>query len=42
MCVDQETAKELDSGIEIVLGCFTERGDSILSIFSGEQLRVKL
>ena len=27
----QETAKGLDSGIEIVHGCFTERGDSIKS-----------
>ena len=34
--VGQKTAKELGSGIEIVHECFTERGDSILSVFSGE------
>ena len=38
----QETAKELESGIEIVHGWFTERGDSVLSIFGGELLRLKL
>ena len=27
---DQETAKELELGIEIVYGWFTERGDSFL------------
>ena len=32
----QETAKELESGLEIVHRCFTERGNSILSVFSGE------
>ena len=42
MSVGQETAKELDSGIEIVHECFAERGDSILSVFSGEPLQVKL
>ena len=29
-------AKELDSGIEIVHGCFTERGNSILNVFCCE------
>ena len=38
----QETAEELDSGIEIVHWCSTERGDSILFVFGGELLRVKL
>ena len=42
MCGSQETAKEFDSGIEMVHGCFTEGGDSILSVFGGELLRVKL
>ena len=32
MCGGQETAKELNSEIEIIRGCFTERGDSILSL----------
>ena len=30
------TTKEQDSGVEVVSGCFTERGDSILSVFSWE------
>ena len=30
MCGSQETTKELDSGIEIIHGCFTKRGDYIL------------
>ena len=34
----QETAKELNSRIEIVHGCFMERGDSILSVFDCELL----
>ena len=42
MCGGQETAKELESEIEIVHGCFMEGGDSILSVFDGELLRVKL
>ena len=42
MCVGQETTEELDSGIEIVHGCFIERGDSILSVFGSELLRAKL
>ena len=32
MCGSQETAKELDSGIETVHGCFRERGDIILRV----------
>ena len=39
-CVGQETAKELDLGIEIVHECSVERDYSILSIFGGELLRV--
>ena len=42
MCDDQKTAKEYNLEIEIVHGCLTERGDSILSIFCCELLRVKL
>ena len=38
MCGCQETVKELDSGIMVVHGWFTERDDSILS----ELLQVKL
>ena len=38
----QETTKELESGIEIVHGYFKERGDSILSVFGSELLRVRL
>ena len=36
MCGSQETAKELDLGIEIDHGWFMERGNSILSIFCCE------
>ena len=32
----QKTAKVLDSVIEIVHGCFMEKGDSILSTFGGK------
>ena len=32
MCGDQQTAKELESGIKIVHGWFTERGNSILKV----------
>ena len=35
-------ANERDSGVEVVHRCFPERGDSILSFFSLEPLRVKL
>ena len=42
MCVGHETAKDLDSGIKIVHGCFMERGNSILIVFGGELLQVKL
>ena len=31
MCGSHKTAKELDSGFEIIHQCFTERGNSILS-----------
>ena len=33
---------ESESEFEIVHGCFIERGDSILSVFGGELLRLKL
>ena len=33
---------EQDSGVEVVHGCLTEGGDSILSVFSWEPLRTKL
>lgn len=41
-CGGQETARELDSVIEIVLGCFTEKGSSVLSVSYCELLQVKL
>ena len=40
MHASQETAKELDSGIEFPYGCLMERSDSIPSVFSGELLKV--
>ena len=33
---------EQDSGVEVVHGCLTERGNSILGAFFCEPLRVKL
>ena len=33
---------EQNSGVEVVRGCLTEGGDSILSAFSWEPLRAKL
>ena len=36
------TANELDSRVAVVHGCFSERGYSILSVFSWEPLRAKL
>ena len=36
------TAKERVSRVAVVHGCFSERGDSIISIFSWEPLRAKL
>ena len=41
-CGSLVTAKELDLGVYVVQGCFTEGSDSILSVFSWELLRVKL
>ena len=35
-------ANERDSRFAVVHGCFPERGDSILSVFSCELLRAKL
>ena len=31
--------KELDSGVDVMYGCFTEGGDSILGVFSWELLQ---
>ena len=36
------TANKLDSRVAVVHRCFSERGDSILSIFSWEPWRAKL
>ena len=41
MCVGRETAKEFDAEIEIIHECFTERGDSILSVLAS-CMQVKL
>ena len=35
-------ANELDSRVVVVHGCFSERGDSILSAFTWEPLPAKL
>ena len=37
-----EKMNEQDSGVEVVRGCLTEGGDSILGDFFGETLRAKL
>ena len=42
MCGGQEKMNEQDSAVEIVRGCLTEGGDSILGVFSWEPLRTKL
>ena len=34
MCGSLVTAKELDLGVDVMHGCFTEGGDSILGVFS--------
>ena len=36
------TVNELDSRVAVVHRCFSERGDSILSVFSWAPLRAKL
>ena len=36
------TVNELDSRVAVVHRCFSERGDSILSVFSWKPLRAKL
>ena len=36
------TVNELDSRVAVVHRCFSERGDSILSVFFWEPLRAKL
>ena len=41
-CCDLVTVNELDSRVAVVHGCFSEGGDSILSVFSWEPLRAKL
>ena len=38
MCGGQEKMNEQDSGVEIVRGCLTEGGDSILGAFVCEPL----
>ena len=35
-------ANELDLRVAVVHGCFSERGDSILNVFSWEPLRTNL
>ena len=41
-CGGLEMANERDSGVEVVRGCLTEGGDSILRVFSWELLKLKL
>ena len=41
-CGGQEKMNELDSGVEVVCGCLTEGGNSILGAFFYEPLRAKL
>ena len=36
------TVNEIDSRVAVVHKCFSERGDSILSVLSWEPLRAKL
>ena len=40
-CGGLETANERDSGVEVVRGCLTEGGDSILRVFPWELLKLK-
>ena len=42
VCGGLETANERDSGVEVVHGCLTEGGNSILRVFSWELLKLKL
>ena len=42
MCGGQEKMNEQDSVVEVVRGCLTEGGDSILGAFFCEPLRAKL
>ena len=42
MCGGLLTANERDSGVKVVHECFSEEGDSILSVFSSESLLAKL
>ena len=42
MCGDLETVNERDLGVEVVHGCLTEGGNSILRVFSWELLKLKL
>ena len=42
MCGGLETVDERDSGVEVVHGCLTEGGHSILRVFSWELLKPKL
>ena len=36
------TANVQYSGVDVVHGCFTEGGDSVLNVFSSEPMRAKL
>ena len=42
MCGGQEKLNEQDSEVEVVRGCLTEGGKSILAAFFCKPLRVKL
>ena len=42
MCGGLETANERNSGVEVVHGCLTEGGDSIVRVFSWELEKLKL
>ena len=41
-CGSPVTTKELDSGVDVTHGCYTEGGDSTLGVFSWELLWAKL
>ena len=42
MCGGLETVNERDSEVEVVHGCLTEGGNSILRVFSWKLLKLKL
>ena len=41
MCGGLEKANKHDAGVEVVHGCLTEGGDSILGVFFCDPLRAK-